>query len=82
MVAYPFDPRTWKAAVARPELKGILVYKVSSRSAKATYGYRLCLRNKFVFKNRIGIHTGQKSECASSPESLSQCFKNSDLWMR
>ena len=36
MVAHAFNPSTWEAEADRSEFKAILVYRVSSRTARAT----------------------------------------------
>lgn len=36
MVAHPFDPSTWKAEIDGSDFKDSLVYRASSKKARAT----------------------------------------------
>ena len=57
MVAHAFNPSTWEAEADRSEFKAILVYRVSSRTARAT------LRNPVLKKKKKESKRKESEKC-------------------
>ena len=47
MVSHAFNPSTWEAEADRSEFKAILVYRVSSRTVRATLRNPVSKSSKF-----------------------------------
>jgi hypothetical protein len=70
---YPFNPSTWEREAGRSLCsKASLVYKVSSRSARATQ--RNCLKIKTIQNMKI---KGRRNLLESKPSTQSRCSTGS-----